>query len=64
MVRFKNRWLLVEFISILNDKSTVPAPHTPSSFDAKQVYAALRQSIISNFGDTGWGAVGGSMTGK
>ncbi|KAF8556494.1 hypothetical protein OG21DRAFT_1475971 [Imleria badia] len=50
MVRFKNRWLLVEFISISNDTSA------PPSFDAKHVYAALRQSILSNFGDTGWGA--------
>ncbi|KAH0833417.1 Rpp14/Pop5 family-domain-containing protein, partial [Lanmaoa asiatica] len=59
-----NRWLLVEFISVSNDKSAVSTPHTPSSFDAKHVYTALRQSIISNFGNTGWGAVGGSMTGK
>ncbi|KAN0092565.1 hypothetical protein V8E55_003349 [Tylopilus felleus] len=58
MVRFKNRWLLVELISISNDKPT------PSSFDAKHVYAALRQSVILNFGDMGWGAVGGSMTVK
>jgi ribonuclease P/MRP protein subunit POP5 len=35
-----------------------------SSFDAKHVYSALRQSLISNFGDTGWGAVGGSMSVK
>ncbi|KAI9460315.1 hypothetical protein HD554DRAFT_2134444 [Boletus coccyginus] len=60
MVRFKNRWLLVEFISVSNDKDTPAA----SSFDAKHVYAALRQSVISNFGDTGWGAVGGSMAVK
>ncbi|KAG9313657.1 ribonuclease P/MRP protein subunit [Chiua virens] len=58
MVRFKNRWLLVEFISVSNDKDK---SCTPSSFDAKHIYTALRQSVISNFGETGWGAVGGSM---
>ncbi|KIJ62944.1 hypothetical protein HYDPIDRAFT_114072 [Hydnomerulius pinastri MD-312] len=61
MVRFKNRWLLVEFISLSTD---IPSPHAPPSFDSKQIYAALRQSIISNFGDTGWGAVGMSLTVK
>lgn len=57
MVRFKNRWLLVEFVSLSSDKSS-------ASFDAKHVYAALRQSVISNFGDAGWGAVGSSMSVK
>ncbi|KAF8442099.1 hypothetical protein L210DRAFT_3535766 [Boletus edulis BED1] len=61
MVRFKNRWLLVEFITVSDDR---PAVSAPSSFDAKHVHAALRQSVLSNFGDTGWGAVGGSMTVK
>ncbi|KIK82292.1 hypothetical protein PAXRUDRAFT_14803 [Paxillus rubicundulus Ve08.2h10] len=65
MVRFKNRWLLVEFISLSSDTpSHLPSPRTPPSFDAKQLYAALRQSVISNFGDTGWGAVGSSLTVK
>ncbi|KAF9223242.1 hypothetical protein BS17DRAFT_781549 [Gyrodon lividus] len=65
MVRFKNRWLLVEFISISsNTPSPSPSLYTPPSFDAKQIYAALRQSVISNFGDTGWGAVGSSLTVK
>ncbi|KAF5381889.1 hypothetical protein D9757_007556 [Collybiopsis confluens] len=56
-----NRWLLVEFIptpSFNNEQS----PQT--NFDAKQIYAALKQSIISHFGDVGWGAVGLSLTVK
>lgn len=55
MVRFKNRWLLVEFISA-----------TPSlaQVDAKKIYSALKQSILTNFGDSGWGAVSFSLTVK
>ncbi|KAF5359410.1 hypothetical protein D9756_002919 [Leucocoprinus leucothites] len=62
MVRFKNRWLLVEFIP-----TTLPldqaAPST-NPLDAKKIYNALKQSILTNFGDTGWGAVGLSLTVK
>ncbi|KIM62721.1 hypothetical protein SCLCIDRAFT_1214830 [Scleroderma citrinum Foug A] len=54
MVRFKNRWFLVEFIVVSRESS---AP-----LDGKQIHAALRQSIISNFGDAGWGAVGMALT--
>ncbi|KAF8994060.1 hypothetical protein BDQ17DRAFT_1431321 [Cyathus striatus] len=61
MVRFKNRWLLVEFIPVnLGDKPKLG----PSNLDGKTIYAALRQSVITNFGDTGWGAVGLSLTVK
>lgn len=58
MVRFKNRWFLVEFITVSSELSQQPP------LDNKQIYSALRQSIISNFGDTGWGAVGMSLTVK
>ncbi|KAI6108902.1 hypothetical protein EDD16DRAFT_1711705 [Pisolithus croceorrhizus] len=57
MVRFKNRWFLVEFITVSTESSQQP------SLDNKQIYSALRQSVVSNFGDTGWGAVGTSLTG-
>lgn len=43
---------------------TVNESSKPAAFDTKQIWAALRQCIISNFGDTGWGAVGLSLTGK
>ncbi|KAI6025732.1 hypothetical protein F5J12DRAFT_780551 [Pisolithus orientalis] len=56
MVRFKNRWFLVEFITVSPESSQQP------SFDSKQLYSAVRQSVVSNFGDTGWGAVGMSLT--
>ncbi|KAI0749780.1 hypothetical protein C8Q80DRAFT_646280 [Daedaleopsis nitida] len=61
MVRFKNRWLLVEFLQ-------VPAPlpgqttRQPEDLTSKQIWAALKQSILTHFGDTGWGAVGSSLT--
>ncbi|ETW82624.1 RNase P [Heterobasidion irregulare TC 32-1] len=61
MVRFKNRWILVEFL---------PAPGDPEptrgavELTGKHVWAALRQSVIAHFGDTGWGAVGASLSVK
>lgn len=59
MVRFKNRWLLVEFI---------PCSDGPldarNQTNAKQIWSALKQSVLHNFGDTGWGAVGLSLTVK
>ncbi|KIY66854.1 hypothetical protein CYLTODRAFT_437284 [Cylindrobasidium torrendii FP15055 ss-10] len=58
MVRFKNRWLLVEFIPL---DQTKPAP---SRLDSKIIWAALRDSIQENFGDFGWGAVSHSLTVK
>ncbi|KIK03771.1 hypothetical protein K443DRAFT_652008 [Laccaria amethystina LaAM-08-1] len=60
MVRFKNRWLLVEFIPLELEK---PKPGT-SRLDGKTIWAALKQSIQNNFGDTGWGAVALSLTVK
>ncbi|EGN99395.1 hypothetical protein SERLA73DRAFT_182356 [Serpula lacrymans var. lacrymans S7.3] len=72
MVRFKNRWLLVEFIPCTSSSqlglsqatARLAATQTTARIDAKQVYAALKQSVIANFGDTGWGAVGSSLTVK
>ncbi|KAJ7596910.1 hypothetical protein C8J56DRAFT_1000989 [Mycena floridula] len=55
MVRFKNRWFLVEFI---------PIGETRVNLDGKQIWSALRQSVISNFGDVGWGSVGLALTVK
>ncbi|EDR11239.1 uncharacterized protein LACBIDRAFT_315812 [Laccaria bicolor S238N-H82] len=60
MVRFKNRWLLVEFIPLELEK---PKPGT-SRLDGKIIWAALKHSIQNNFGDTGWGAVALSLTVK
>ncbi|RDB26395.1 Ribonuclease P/MRP protein subunit POP5 [Hypsizygus marmoreus] len=58
MVRFKNRWFLVEFIPIGQSR---PAE---GHLDGKQIWSALRQSVLSNFGDTGWGSVALSLTVK
>ncbi|PAV16495.1 RNase P [Pyrrhoderma noxium] len=62
MVRFKNRWLLVEFIPITNNGSATYAPS--ESLDEKKVWNAIKESVIVNFGDSGWGAVGMSLTVK
>ncbi|TFY73110.1 hypothetical protein EWM64_g10902, partial [Hericium alpestre] len=56
MVRFKNRWLLVEFIP-----SWTSGPSAAPHLTGKDVFAALRQSVIVHFGDVGWGAVGSSL---
>ncbi|KAJ7143202.1 hypothetical protein C8R43DRAFT_1089063 [Mycena crocata] len=57
MVRFKNRWLLVELI---------PEPNStpPTRLDGGKIWAALKESILNNFGDVGWGSVGLSITVK
>lgn len=53
----QNRWILVEFLPL-------PYPNQQSTaLDSKLIYAALKQSVIVNFGDTGWGAVGSSLNG-
>ncbi|KAG6906968.1 hypothetical protein DXG01_011165 [Tephrocybe rancida] len=56
MVRFKNRWLLVELIPV--------GSGTPAPIEGKHIWGAIKQSVISNFGDTGWGSVGLSLTVK
>jgi len=57
MVRFKNRWILVEFLSPSDAR-------TQRELTSQDIFFALRQSIILNFGDTGWGAVGSSLSVK
>ena len=48
---------MVEFLPL-------PYPNQQSTvLNSKQIYVALKQSVIVNFGDTGWGAVGGSLNG-
>jgi ribonuclease P/MRP protein subunit POP5 len=51
----KNRWLLVELIPARKANQ--------QAVNGKDVYAVLKQSILNNFGDTGWGAVAFSLTG-
>jgi len=58
MVRFKNRWLLVEFIPIGQNKPD------PGHLEGKHIWAALKQSALSNFGDAGWGSISLSLTVK
>ncbi|KAI0328267.1 hypothetical protein GY45DRAFT_1347271 [Cubamyces sp. BRFM 1775] len=62
MVRFKNRWLLVEFLPILAPAPGRAVAPSQEELTSKQVWSALKQSVITHFGDTGWGAVGSSLT--
>jgi ribonuclease P/MRP protein subunit POP5 len=59
MVRFKNRWLLVEFIP-----ATTTTASSAQAISGKDVFNALKQSVLVNFGDNGWGEVGGSLAVK
>ncbi|KAJ7633174.1 hypothetical protein FB45DRAFT_914537 [Roridomyces roridus] len=56
MVRFKNRWLLVEFIPTSNGSAT--------QLDGYKIWEAVRQSVLNNFGDVGWGSIGLSINVK
>jgi ribonuclease P/MRP protein subunit POP5 len=61
----QNRWILVEFIPIAQGiaqlgKNTIGSA---DSIDGKAIWSALKQSVLKNFGETGWGAVGLSLTG-
>ncbi|KAJ7264863.1 hypothetical protein B0H12DRAFT_1101164 [Mycena haematopus] len=60
MVRFKNRWLLVELIPASNSNPNSSA----TRLDGQKIWSALRQSILVNFGDVGWGSVASSVTVK
>jgi len=62
---FQNRWILVEFIPIAQGTAQLGKSTTGSanSIDGKKIWSALKQSVLDNFGDTGWGAVGLSLTG-
>jgi hypothetical protein len=40
-----------------------PAPST-RAWKSSTIYHAIKQSVILNFGDAGWGAVGVSFSGK
>ncbi|EIW57964.1 uncharacterized protein TRAVEDRAFT_38276 [Trametes versicolor FP-101664 SS1] len=63
MVRFKNRWLLVELLPVPAPlPGRAPAGQPEHELTSKQIWAVLKQSIITHFGDTGWGAVGSSLT--
>ncbi|KAF5327718.1 hypothetical protein D9619_004663 [Psilocybe cf. subviscida] len=64
MVRFKNRWILVELIPVTHGRAQLGKPTTGNQLDGKAVWSALRQSVLTHFGDTGWGAVALSLTVK
>ncbi|KZV77308.1 hypothetical protein PENSPDRAFT_673079 [Peniophora sp. CONT] len=57
MVRFKNRWILVEFLTPSNLEAT-------RELSGQAIFSALRESVVTHFGDVGWGAVGASLSVK
>lgn len=64
IVATQNRWLLVEFIPCAGSDGEKRATYAPSEgLNGKHIYTALRESMLHNFGDTGWGAMGTSLTG-
>jgi RNase P/RNase MRP subunit POP5 len=74
----QNRWLLIEFIPAASlsppSSTSVSTPgHShiqpittlpPDAISGKDVFNALKQSVLSNFGDVGWGEVGASLAGE
>ena len=58
----QNRWLLVEFIPFT--PGGVATYAASDGLTGKHIWNALKESVIVNFGDTGWGAVGSSLTGE
>ncbi|KAH8105217.1 hypothetical protein BXZ70DRAFT_511536 [Cristinia sonorae] len=63
MVRFKNRWLLVEFLPSTTFAANTTSTST-SAINSKHIWSALKQSILAHFGDAGWGSVASSLTVK
>ncbi|KAF8224085.1 hypothetical protein L208DRAFT_1369571 [Tricholoma matsutake] len=65
MVRLKNRWILVEFIPVpAEGAARYDKQNVGIHLDGKHIWAALKDSVLHNFGDTGWGAVGHSLNVK
>ena len=51
----QNRWLLVSLLTSNNEEHT--------DLNSKQIYNALKQSVLTNFGEVGWGCVAASLNG-
>ncbi|KAA1091857.1 hypothetical protein PGTUg99_011081 [Puccinia graminis f. sp. tritici] len=69
MVRFKNRYLLIQLIYGPHESSTIGSNHQPGPSGTKQVNEKslidlIRQSIQLNFGDLGAGEAGADLTVK
>jgi RNase P/RNase MRP subunit POP5 len=74
----QNRWLLIEFIPAASPSPSLSTPvstpghghiqhittPSPDAISGKDVFNALKQSVLLNFGDVGWGEVGASLAGE
>lgn len=65
----QNRWLLVELLptaTTMVSTTTSALEPVPSTrvWKSSTIFHAIKQSVILNFGDAGWGAVGVSLSGK
>jgi Rpp14/Pop5 family len=59
---FQNRWLLIQLIPPTLLSST--QFYTYPNLTPQKIYTAIKQSVMINFGDVGWGAVANSLNGN
>lgn len=60
MAKSKNRWLLVELLPCTGDAVTYAASE---GLNGKHIWSALKEAVLDNFGDVGWGAIASSLNG-
>jgi hypothetical protein len=68
---YQNRWFLIEFIPVSTSESGHDHTNTNTTsvvpkeaISGKDVFNALKQSVLLHFGDVGWGEVGASLAGE
>lgn len=61
MVRFKNRYLLVEIL-IAGGEAGFDGP-MPSGFSEGAIVSIIRDSLAVNFGEVGYAEAGGALSG-
>ncbi|KIO34696.1 hypothetical protein M407DRAFT_240514, partial [Tulasnella calospora MUT 4182] len=54
-----NRWILVEFLP--SGGRLLPELESNNEPDTTNIRDAIRESVIQNFGESGWGSVGDSL---
>ncbi|KAG8864783.1 hypothetical protein FRB96_003369 [Tulasnella sp. 330] len=63
MVRFKCRWFLVEFLPYEEADSKASVDDRPP-LTTNDIRDEIRDSVLQNFGEHGWGSVGDSLNVK
>lgn len=62
-IQWQCRWFLVEFLPYEDPDSCASVDDRPA-LTTNDIRDAIRESVIQNFGDQGWGSVGESLNGK